>query len=384
MTLSYRPSWRSDDHAILAETVRRFLTDVYEPNREAYETAHMVDRAFWKQAGEIGLLGASIPEAYGGFGGDITHDAVIFDEIGKLNVTGFGLHVHMIAAHYILAYGTEEQKQRWLPKMAAGDLIGAIAMTEPGTGSDLKAIRTRAVRDGDDYVLNGSKTFISNGIQADLLMLVARTGDMASGAKGLSLLIVETADLPGYRRGRNLDKIGQKAQDTAELFFEDARIPVANRLGTDDGQGFAQLMEQLGYERLILAITAIGVMDYAITETRAYTSERKAFGQAIADFQNTRFQLAEAMTEAHIGRVFVDNLVERYRDGTLDVAAVSMAKWWTTEKQCAIVDACLQLHGGYGYMMEYPIARMYVDSRVQKIYGGTNEIMKELISRTLL
>lgn len=384
MSIAYRPAWHTDDHAILAETVRRFLAEAYEPRREAFEQAKKVDRAFWRQAGEVGLLGASIPEAYGGFGGDITHDAVIFDEIGKLNATGFGLHVHMIAAHYILAYGSEEQKQRWLPRMVTGELIAGIAMTEPGTGSDLKAVRTRAVRDGDHYVLNGAKTFISNGVQADLLMLVARTGAPDSGARGLSLLIVETTDLDGFRRGRTLDKIGQAAQDTAELFFEDARVPVDCRLGAEDGLGFAQLMEQLGYERLILAITAVGVMDYAIAETVAYTRERKAFGQAVAEFQNTRFQLAEAMTEAHIGRVFVDNLVERQRAGTLDVAAVSMAKWWTTEKQCAIVDACLQLHGGYGYMMEYPIARMYVDSRVQKIYGGTNEIMKELISRTLL
>jgi len=380
---AYQPAWYTEDLAILRETVRKFLEAEYHPNLAAFEQAHMVSREFWLKAGEMGLLGASIPEDYGGFGGDITHDAVIFDEIGKLNVTGFGIHVHMIAAHYILAYGTEEQKQAWLPKMVTGELIAGIAMTEPGTGSDLQAVRTKAVRDGDSYVVNGAKTFISNGIQADLLVLVVRTGTPDSGAKGISLLVVETQGLDGFRRGRNLEKIGQKAQDTAELFFEDARVPTANLLGPEEGRGFYQLMEQLGYERLILAVCAVGVMDYAISETIAYTRERKAFGKPVADFQNTRFRLAEARTEAHIGRVFVDNLVQRYRDGTLDAATVSMAKWWTTEKQCEIVDTCLQLHGGYGYMMEYPIAKMYVDSRVQKIYGGTNEIMKELISRSL-
>ncbi|MDK9697338.1 MAG: acyl-CoA dehydrogenase family protein [Siculibacillus sp.] len=376
-----RPSWWTEELSILEESLTRFFEAEYLPHEAAWEKARIVPRVFWEKAGEAGILGISMPEEYGGSGGSIHHDAVLFDVLGKLGITGFGVHVHLIAAHYVLAYGSEEQKARWLPKLASGELIGAIAMTEPSTGSDLKAVKTRAVRDGGDYRLTGSKIFISNGINGNFLMTVTKTG--GEGSKGVSLLCVETDGLDGFRRGRNLDKLGQKAQDTAELFFDEARVPVANLLGREEGRGFYQLMEQLPYERLMLAIGAIGFIDRAVDLARVYTKERTAFGQPIANFQNTAFKLAECATEARIGRVFVEDCVAKYAAGRLDVPTVSMAKWWTTEKQCEIVDTCLQMFGGYGYMLEYPIARLHADSRVQKIYGGTNEIMKELIARSL-
>jgi acyl-CoA dehydrogenase len=376
-----RPIWWTDELSILEQSLTRFFEVDYLPFEEAWEKDRIVPRAFWRKAGEAGLLGLSLPEDYGGAGGSIHHDAVLFDVLGRLGITGFGVHVHLIAAHYVLAYGSDEQKTRWLPKLASGELIGAIAMTEPGTGSDLKAVKTRAVREGDAYRLAGSKIFISNGINADFLMTVTKTGE--EGSKGVSLLCVETEGLEGFSRGRNLEKLGQKAQDTAELFFNDARVPAANLLGAEEGRGFYQLMEQLPYERLILAIGAIGFIDRAMALAKTYTKERKAFGQPIGTFQNTAFRLAECATEARIGRVFVEDCVAKYAVGRLDAATVSMAKWWTTEKQCEIVDACLQMFGGYGYMLEYPITRLYADSRVQKVYGGTNEIMKELIARSL-
>lgn len=379
--MAHSPRWWSDELALLKDSVTRFLTAEYLPFQEEWEEAGIVPRSFWTKAAEAGILGASLPEEYGGSGGTIHHDAVIFDTLGQLGITGFGLHVHLIAAHYVLAYGTETQKARWLPKLASGELIGAIAMTEPGTGSDLKAIRTRAVKDGEDYVIAGSKIFISNGINANFIVTVVRTGD--GGAAGVSLLAVETEGLAGLRRGRNLDKIGQKAQDTAELFYEDCRVPRADLIGGQEGAGFAQLMAQLPYERLMLAIGAIGTADYAIALATSYTTEREAFGKPVRAFQNTAFRLAECATEATIGRVFVEDCVDRFANGTLDATTAAMAKWWTTEKQCEIVDACLQLFGGYGYMREYPIARLYTDSRVQRIYGGTTEIMKELISRKI-
>ncbi|MBV5265442.1 acyl-CoA dehydrogenase family protein [Pinisolibacter aquiterrae] len=376
-----RPIWWNEELSILEDSLTRFFEAEYLPHEADWEKARIVPRAFWEKAGAAGILGLSLPEEYGGVGGSIHHDAVLFDVLGKLGITGFGIHVHLIAAHYLLAYGSDEQKTRWLPRLASGELIGAIAMTEPGTGSDLKAVKTRAVRDGDDYRLSGSKIFISNGINTNFLMTVTKTG--GEGSKGVSLLCVETDGLDGFRRGRNLEKLGQKAQDTAELFFDEARVPVANLLGAEEGRGFYQLMEQLPYERLVLAIGAIGSIDRALDLTRAYTKERTAFGQPIAAFQNTAFKLAECATEARIGRVFVEDCVAKFAAGRLDVPTVSMAKWWTTEKQCEIVDTCLQMFGGYGYMMEYPIARLHADSRVQKIYGGTNEIMKELIARSL-
>ncbi|MFC0219551.1 acyl-CoA dehydrogenase [Pseudochelatococcus lubricantis] len=379
--MTRKPDWWNEELALLQESVIRFLTAEYLPHQEEWEKAGIVPRVFWEKAAQAGILGSSLPEEYGGSGGTIFHDTVIFDALGRLGITGFGLHVHLIAAHYVLAYGSSEQKARWLPKLATGEFIGAIAMTEPGTGSDLKAIRTRAVPDGGDYVVSGSKIFISNGINANFIVTVVRTGD--DGARGVSLLGVETEGLAGFRRGRNLDKVGQKAQDTAELFYEDCRVPRHDLLGPQEGAGFAQLMAQLPYERLMLAIGAIGTIDYAIELTKAYTAEREAFGRPVRAFQNTAFRLAECATEAAIGRVFVEDCVARFADGGLDVTTAAMAKWWTTEKQCAIVDTCLQLFGGYGYMLEYPIARLYADSRVQRIYGGTTEIMKELISRNI-
>lgn len=376
-----RPIWWTEELGILEESLIRFFETEYLPHEAEWEKAHAVPRAFWEKAGEAGILGISLPEEFGGSGGSIHHDAVLFDVLGRLGITGFGIHVHLIAAHYVLTYGSDAQKAAWLPKLASGEWIGAIAMTEPGTGSDLKAVKTKAVRDGGDLVLSGSKIFISNGINANFVVVVAKTG--GEGAKGVSLIGFPTDGVDGFRRGRNLEKIGQKAQDTAELFFDGARVPAENLLGGEEGRGFYQLMEQLPYERLMLAIGAIGFIDRALDLTRAYAKERTAFGQPIGRFQNTAFRLAEMATEARIGRVFVEDCVAKFAAGRLDVPTVSMAKWWTTEKQCEIVDACLQVFGGYGYMLEYPIARLWADSRVQKIYGGTNEIMKELISRSL-
>lgn len=377
-----RPVWWTEELTLLEEQLVRFFEAEYLPFEAEWEKAGLVPRAFWQKAGAAGILGISLPEEFGGSGGSIYHDAVLFDVLGRLGITGFGIHVHLIAAHYVLTHGTAAQKARWLPQLISGDRIGAIAMTEPGTGSDLKAVRTRAVPvDGGGYALSGAKIFISNGINADFILVVARV--RGEGAKAISLVALETEGVAGFRRGRNLDKLGQKAQDTAELFFDDALVPADAVLGGTEGRGFGQLMDQLVYERLMLAIVAIGAMDRAVDLARAYTRERTAFGKPIAQFQNTAFKLAECATEARIARVFVEDCIARFAAGTLDPATVSMAKWWTTDRQCAIADTCLQMFGGYGYMTEYPIARLYADARVQRIYGGTNEIMKELIARSL-
>lgn len=379
---SYRSPWLTEELEMFRKSVRQFIQTEFVPHEERWIEQRRVDREAWTKAGELGLLLADVPEAYGGAGATFAHECVIFEELAYAGITSFGKHVHSIVAHYLLAYATEEQKRRWLPRMASGELIAALCMTEPGAGSDLQAIKTRALRDGDYYMINGSKTFVSNGYHADLACVAAKT-DPAAGPKGISLIMVETRGLQGYRVGRTLEKIGQKGQDTCELFFDDVRVPVANLLGQVEGQGFAQMMQQLPRERLIVAIGAVAVIERAIDLTTQYTKERKAFGKPLIEFQNTRFKLAECKTEAHIARVFIDSCIERMMAGTLDAATAAMAKWWLTEKQCQIVDECLQLFGGYGYMLEYPIARMYADSRVQKIYGGTNEIMKELIARTL-
>ena len=342
----------------------------------------MVDRDAWRALGEIGALLPSVPEPYGG-GGTFAFEAAVTEDISALApelATGVSVH-STIVAHYILSYGSDDQKRRWLPKMARGEFVGAIAMTEPGAGSDLRAVRTTARRVGNSYVLNGQKTFITNGHAADLIIVVARTGE--PGAKGLSLLVIETADCPGFRRGRSLDKIGQHASDTSELFFDEAVAPPENLLGAEEGLGFAQLMEQLPRERLILAVASVAAMESAIALTVDYTKQRKAFGQPLIAFQNTAFKLAERQTEATIGRVFVDFCIQRLIAGELDTVTASMAKYWCSEKQFETVDECLQLHGGYGYMEEYPIARMFVDARIQKIYGGANEIMKVIIARSL-
>jgi acyl-CoA dehydrogenase len=342
-----------------------------------------VDRQLWNKAGEMGLLCVSIPAEYGGGGGSFAHEAVIMDQLGRKAGDGWGISLHnAIVAHYILNYGSEEQKQKWLPKLASGELVSAIAMTEPGTGSDLQNVKTNARRDGNHYVINGSKTFITNGGTANLVVVVAKT-DPTKGAKGISLIVVETDEVDGFRRGRVLDKMGQKANDTAELFFDDVRVPTSNLIGPEEGMGFIQLMQQLPQERLIIACQGLAVIERALEVTAAYVKERKAFGKALIDFQNTQFKLAEAKTQATVAKVFVNHCIDIHLQGKLDATMASMAKMWVTDTQCKIVDECLQLFGGYGYMNEYPIARMYADSRVQRIYGGTNEIMKLLIARSL-
>ena len=383
------PAWRAaEDVAMLEDMTRRFMADEVAPDYEAYESQGRVPRSVWRKAGEAGLLCASMPEAHGGAGGTYAHETVIAEAMGHVGVDGFGLALHnSIVAPYILHYGSQEQKERWLPRMATGELIGAIAMTEPGAGSDLQGVKTTATKDGNQYRIDGSKTFITNGQNANLIIVVAKT-DPTQGAKGTSLVIVETEDgngdgIEGFSRGRNLDKVGLKGNDTSELFFDGVRVPTANLLGTDEGRGFYQLMEQLPQERLLIANQGICVIERALAVTIDYVKERRAFGSRVIDFQNTQFKLAEMKTEATVARVFVDDCVTKHLDGALDATTASMAKYWVTDLQCKIVDECVQLFGGYGFMNEYPIARMWRDSRVQRIYGGTNEIMKLLIARSL-
>ncbi len=384
MFKGYKSPWMTEELQIFEEHVGKFFKQAFVPHAERWNKQGMADRDAWNIAGENGLLCASIPEQYGGAGGSYLHETVIADQEIKTGAASFGIGVHCLVAHYILSYGSEEQKMRWLPKMATGELVTAICMTEPGTGSDLQAVRTTAVRDGDHYVLNGSKTFITNGQHANLLCVVTKT-DPDERARGISLLMVETEDegSKGVTRGRNLEKLGLHSHDTSELFFEDVRVPVENLLGDNEGMGFFQLMDQLPWERLYIALAAVSAMEYALDITLKYVKERKAFGKTLMGFQNTRFKMAEAKTETTIARVFVDQLLLELMRGELTVERAAMAKWWTTQKQCEIADECLQLHGGYGYMMEYPIARIFADSRVQKIYGGSNEIMKELVARFL-
>jgi long-chain-acyl-CoA dehydrogenase len=378
-----KPAWMTEDVEIFADAVGKFCEKEVEPHIEAWEKQEVVDRDVWLKAGEAGILCPSTPAEYGGGGGSFAHEAVLINEFNKRGITSFGASLHnAIIAPYLFHYGTEEQKQRWLPKMATGEYVGAIAMTEPGTGSDLQNIKSTAKLDGNEYVINGSKTFITNGQTANLIIVVCKT-DPAGGAKGTSLLIVETDDVEGFRRGRNLDKVGLKGQDTSELFFDNVRVPTSNLLGAEEGAGFVQLMQQLPSERLQIGLQGVAMMEAAIQHTVDYVKERQAFGKSVMDFQNTQFKLAEAKTKATVARVFCDYCTGQLLEGKLDAATASMAKYWVSDMQCEVVDECLQLHGGYGYMNEYPIARMYRDARVQKIYGGTNEIMKVLISRTL-
>lgn len=382
MAIDFTPSWLDDELRMYQQTVARFVENEMLPaDEEARKRGH-VGRELWRRAGELGVLCSDIPEEYGGAGGDFRHEAVFYEEMGRRALTGLSASVHSIVAHYLLNHGTEAQKRKYLPRMAAGELVGAIAMTEPGTGSDLQSVRTRAVRDGDSYVINGSKTFISNGYLAGLVLVVAKT-DPSQGARGISILLVETEGQEGYRVGRVLDKIGLKAQDTSELFFDDVRIPAENLLGEQEGQGFFQLMSDLPYERLMIGVGAVAACQGAYEATLEYVRERKAFGQPIADFQNTRFKLADIATEVKVLRTFVDRCVEALIAGELDTATASMVKLWGSETQGRVVDQCLQLFGGYGYMNEYMIARMYTDARIQRIYGGTSEIMREVISRSL-
>ncbi|WP_170751564.1 acyl-CoA dehydrogenase family protein [Ruegeria lacuscaerulensis] len=375
-------NWVTEEHRMFAEMADRFMQDELVPNAERWSDQGQVDRAFWHKAGEMGLMAGSISEEHGGVGGGLGFDAVTMYAQASHGDCGWGYPIQSIVTHYITAYGSEEQKQKWLPKLASGEMVGALAMTEPGTGSDVQGIRTTADKDGNSYRINGSKIFITNGQSADLILVAAKT-DKSLGSKGVSLVAVETGGADGFRKGRNLKKLGMKGNDTAELFFEDVKVPMTNLIGPEEGQGFYQMMKQLPWERMTIAIIALGAIDFAIAETVRYTQERKAFGQRVMDFQNTRFKLAECKTKAEVLRSFVNDCIARLEAGTLDAATASMAKYWGSEVQNEVMHECLQLFGGYGFMMEYPIARLYADARVQMIYGGTNEIMKELIARSL-
>ena len=371
----------SPEHELFRQSVRTFLEKDAAPFHAQWEKQGYIDRALWNKAGEAGMLCFHLPEEYGGLGADFLYSAVVIEEISRLGLTGIGFSLHSdIVAPYILHYGSEALKHQHLPLLISGEKVTAIAMTEPGAGSDLQGVKTTAVLDGDEYVINGSKTFITNGFLADLVIVVAKT-DPKAGAKGTSLFLVEAAT-PGFDKGKRLEKVGMKAQDTSELFFQDVRVPKENLLG-QAGMGFAYLMQELPQERLTVAIGALASAEAALQWTLDYTRERKAFGKAIADFQNTRFKLAEMATEIQIGRVFVDKCLALHLEGKLDVPTAAMAKYWATDLQCKVLDECVQLHGGYGFMWEYPIARAWADARVQRIYAGTNEIMKEIIARAL-
>jgi acyl-CoA dehydrogenase len=380
----YRSPWRTQEHEDLAEVARTFFVKEVLPDEERFRAQGHPDPQTYRKAGSAGLLGLAVPEEFGGGGGDFSHEAVLFEEQTRCGEHALGLGVHTgIVMGYLVSYCSPEQKQRWLPRLCSGELVGAIAMTEPGGGSDLQAIRTKAVRDGEDYLVSGSKTFITNGFMAGLLLLAVKT-DTSQGAAGISLLVCEVADdQPGFRRGRVLHKLGLQANDTAELFFDELRVPADQLLGQAEGQGFYQMMEQLPQERLVIGVGAVAAMERAIDLTVAYTKERTAFGKPLFAQQNTRFTLAECTALARAGRVFVDDCLVRHQAGALDVATAALAKFWLTDSQCDVIDRCLQLFGGYGYTMEYPIAQMYADARVQKIYAGSNEIMKELVARSL-
>lgn len=377
-----RSPWMDADLDMYRETVRRFVAEAITPHQERFARQQHVDRVVWERAGALGLLLADIPAEYGGGDGSFAHVAVLMEELAYACDYGFGISVHQIAAHYLLRQGTEAQKRKYLPAMAAGTMIGAIAMTEPNAGSDLQAIRTRADLHGDHYLVNGSKTFISNGSLADLIVVVTKT-DPQAGSKGISLMLLETRGAQGFKVGRVLDKLGQHSADTSELFFDNVRVPVDNLLGGTEGLGFRHLMSELPYERTLCALSAIASTEAALHWTLSHTRDRRAFGKALFEMQNTRFKLAEVKTQATVGRCFVDDCVRRVIDGTMDADIAAMAKLWTTETLGRAVDECLQLFGGYGYMREFPIARLYADARVQRIYGGASEIMKEIIARSL-
>jgi alkylation response protein AidB-like acyl-CoA dehydrogenase len=374
----------TEEHMLFRDAFRHFVEKEMVPYNEQWEKDGEVSRELWLKAGQQGFLGMSVPEEYGGAGvDDFRYSAIIAEETVRAGVAsagqGMGLH-NDITLPYFMAYANEEQKRRWLPGMCAGELITAIAMTEPNTGSDLAAVRSTAIRQGDYYLLNGQKTFITNGILSDVVIVVAKT-NLEMRHKGISLLVVERG-MEGFKRGRKLEKMGQKAQDTAELYFEDVKVPAANVLG-EEGRGFYYLMRQLAQERLSVAVMAVAACETALEITLEYCKERTAFGQPIGSFQNSRFKLAEMKTETEIARVYVDHCIEELNAGELSPESAAMAKWWTSELQKRVVDSCVQLHGGYGYMLEYPIARMYLDARVQSIYAGTNEIMKEIIGRSM-
>ncbi len=377
------PDFMQDpDIRMFADSAARFFKREAPPARVAkWRENGQVDREIWHKAGEMGFLGVSVPEQYGGAGGDFRHDIVLVEQLARNAVEGFALQLHnVIVMPYVLLHGTEEQRERWLPRLCSGELVSAIAMSEPGAGSDLKAIRTTALRDGNGYRINGSKTFISNGQIANFIVVVAKT-DPSAGARGVSLLIVETDDAEGFRRGKTLDKIGNEAQDTSELFFDDVWVPAQNLLGPVEGKGFSQLMAELPRERLLMAIGGVVTMERALETTLEYVKSRPAFGQTVFEFQNTQFKLAEAKAKATVAKVFVNDCIRRVLDGTLDSDTSAIAKLWVTETEWQIVDDCLQLHGGYGYINDYPIAHMFRNSRIQRIYGGSSEIMKVMIAR---
>jgi len=377
-----QPPRTADALRAFRSTIRAFVRTEFVPHQDRWREQRFPDPDAWTKAGSVGMLLSDVPTEYGGGGGTFVHETVVVEELAR---EGVPLHsfIHDNVAHYILAYGSEAQKREWLPRMARGELVGAVAMSEPAAGSDLQGIATTARRDGDQYVINGSKTFITNGWHAGLVCLAVKTDPKATGPKAISLIMVETRDLPGYRVGRPLEKIGMHAQDTCELFFDNVRVPAANLLGPAEGKGSLQIMDKMSYERLAIGVAAVATAERAVAVTTKYVKERNAFGKPLIDFQNTRFKLAECKTEAYIARVFLDDCVERFVAGELDAFSTAMAKYWLTDAECRVVDECLQLHGGYGYLAEYPIARMWTDSRVHRIYAGTNEILKEMIASSL-
>ncbi len=363
-------------------SIARFIGREFTPHQERWRTQRQPDPEAWTKAGEAGMLLVDLPEDYGGGGGTFVHEAIVAEELAKAGVN-FASYLQDGVAHYILNYGSEAQKQRLLPRLAAGELVAAIALTEPGNGSDLLGIRTTAKRVGDEYLINGSKTFITNGSLMSLICLAVKTDPAAPPMRGLSMLLVETEGLAGFHRGKPLEKVGMHGQDTCEAFFDDVRVPASCLLGAKEGQGFAQVMERMVYERLAIGVIAVATMETAVRLTSDYVKERMAYGKPLMDLQNTRMKLAECATKARIGRVFVDDCVARYVAGRLDPATAAQAKYWLTDSECEVADECVQLHGGYGYMEEYAIARIWADSRVHRIYGGANEVMKEVIAWSL-
>ena len=374
--------WVTEEHKLFTESVQKFYNDEMKPNIEDWVDNGVVSKSFWEKAGHAGIMSGSVLEEHGGVGGDMGFDSITVYEQAKTGDSSWGYGIQSIVIHYLNEYGTDEQKNEWLPKLIEGKSIASLAMTEPGAGSDLQAIKTIARKDGNQYTLNGSKIFITNGGSADLIIVAAKT-DQSAGAKGISLILLDTNNVEGFSRGKPLKKLGLKGNDTAELFFDNVKVPLTNLIGKEEGQGFYQMMNQLPWERLLIGITALGAIDFALQETIKYVQERKAFNKRIMDLQNTRFKLAEAKTKAEVLRSFINDCIARLIKGKLDAATASMAKYWGSQIQNEIMDECLQLHGGYGYILDYPISRMYADARVQKIYGGSNEIMKELIARSI-